>query len=173
MLQNLNLSCYISLKSWAILMAFKNLLLGIAIIVGGSIWLTNSKVLDTFETYFACGVFIGIINIIAGCIMIAALLTGKEKIVLLYILLEFVILFTLTIFTAMNNLNPEISIVFILVFILCLSLWIGLYNVYRFYIELQIYNSSSVEARVDEITCQMPPNYLASFPEKAVDTTTV
>ncbi|CAG9766590.1 unnamed protein product [Ceutorhynchus assimilis] len=173
MFKKINMSCFIPSKTWAMIMALKNLALGISIIIGGSIWLTNNKVLDTFKTYFAFGVLIGITNIVAGIILISALVQGKENIVLLYILLEFIILFTLTIFTAMNNLDSEFSVVTLLVFLLCLSLWIGLHNVYSFYLELQEYNNSSVLAGLDEIACNTHPNPLVSFPEKSLDTTTV
>ncbi|XP_050303495.1 uncharacterized protein LOC126741187 [Anthonomus grandis grandis] len=165
---------WISSKTWAMIMALKNLALGICIIIGGSIWLSSNEVLDTFKTYFACGVFIGIINIFAGIILITALIQGKENIVLLYLLIEFVILFTLTIFTAMNNLDFEnFSPTFLIAFLLCISLWIGHYNVYLFYLELQKYNNSSVQAGVEEIACNTHPNPMESFPEKSLDTTTV
>ncbi|XP_066150350.1 uncharacterized protein [Euwallacea fornicatus] len=168
-----NWSCYISSKTWAMIMALKNVGLGLSIIILGSIYQIKYQVMIDFKTYFVCGVFIGIINLVAATVMILALIKGKENLVLLYILLEFVILFTLSIFTAMHTINPEFSIIFLSFFFLCLFIWIGLYNIYGFYVELQNYNNSAVQAGFTEIACYNNPNPLNTFPDKAVDTTVV
>ncbi|KAL1509751.1 hypothetical protein ABEB36_004439 [Hypothenemus hampei] len=172
LLKRVNLSCYVPLKVWAMAMAMKNMILGISIILGGSLWLKNNEVLDTFKTYFACGVFIAIANFVAAILMIIALYQGKDNILLVYLLIEFVIVFTLSIFTFVSSLGPN-SMVFIILFLLCSGLWLGFYNVYKFYLELHEYNNGSVRAGIDEISCQINTNPLESFPEKVLETTTV
>ncbi|XP_030759969.1 uncharacterized protein LOC115885261 [Sitophilus oryzae] len=170
--RKVNLRFFLSLKSWAMVMALINLALGIGIIIGGGIWISQNHVLDTFKTYFAVGVGLGILNMASGCLLLTAVIQGNDNWVLLYILLEFVIAFTLTIFSAMNVYN-EFSIVLFSLLCLCPILWIGLCNIYAFYVELYQYNNSSVQAGIDEIACNMQTNPLESFPEKALDTTTV
>lgn len=164
--------CGLSSKTWAMTTALSNLALGIAIIIGGSIWMAHHQVEETFMLYFIVGVGIGVMNIAAGCILITALVQGKENTVLLYILLEFVIVFVLTVFSAMN-IYEEFSLVMFILLASCPLLWLGLYNVYGFYLELHNYNSGAVQAGVEEIACNTHTNPLVAFPEKALDTTTV
>ncbi|XP_076274274.1 uncharacterized protein LOC143205086 [Rhynchophorus ferrugineus] len=170
--RKLNLRFFISLKTWAMIMALTNLALGIGILIGGGVWLNKNHVEETFHTYFAVGVGVGILNLLSGTVLIVAIVQGKDKWVLLYILLEFIIAFVLTIFSAMNVYN-EFSIVLFGLLCLCPILWIGLCNVYAFYVELYNYNNSSVLAGVEEIACNLRTNPLVSFPEKSLDTTTV
>lgn len=47
--------------------------LGIGILLGGGVWLSKNHVEETFHTYFAVGVGVGILNIVAGLILIVAI----------------------------------------------------------------------------------------------------
>ncbi|XP_060532032.1 uncharacterized protein LOC132705462 [Cylas formicarius] len=168
-MRGLKLCC--SYKTWAMFNALTNLALGITIIVGGSVWMTGRYDME-FKVYFICGVVLGTFSIIAGCLLVAAIVQGKEILVLRYIVMDFIVKFTLTIFSAMN-VYKHFSIATFGILALCPFFWLGLINVYSFYNELHDYNNSAVRVGVDEITCHTNANPLATFPEKSIESTSV
>jgi len=109
----------------------------IGIIIISSVWLVDYEVLEFFSAPFAFGVIVGILNIIAAGVLIGALINvslvtnsnkfkmlksvfkGNEKYVLLYFLLDFIGLFTLTIVSALFSFDPDASKAFIGLFVLC------------------------------------------------------
>ncbi|KAJ8919310.1 hypothetical protein NQ315_003894, partial [Exocentrus adspersus] len=95
---------------------------------------------------------------------------AKEKLVLLYQLLELSNLMIITIFAVFNMFEYKSFIIGGL-FLICVILWNGLYCMIGYYSELSEYNS--VKSGAIEITCNPHINPLMGLPEKAIDSTAV
>ncbi|CAH0560854.1 unnamed protein product [Brassicogethes aeneus] len=163
------LFCF-NLKSGAMAMAMINLAFGIAAIVGSSIQLCYN---DSGEDkiYLIGAIVMGLYNLMCGAVLIYAIINGKERCVLLYMLFELVNLMVLSIFCGMNMLFKE-SLLLTILFLICLILWYNLHCMYGFYKELAEYNS--VKSGVVEISYNSGQiNPLMTMPERAVDNTSV
>ncbi|XP_019874446.1 uncharacterized protein LOC109602506 [Aethina tumida] len=162
------LFCF-NLKSGAMAMAMINLAFGVAAILGSGIELSYNETHEE-RLYFILGIVMGVYNLVCGVVLIYGIINAKERIVLLYMLLELVNLMILSIFCGMNMIFKE-SILLTMLFLICLILWYNLHCMYGFYKELAEFNS--VKSGVIEITYNGQINPLMTLPEKAVDNTAV
>ncbi|KAG5893905.1 hypothetical protein JTB14_014514 [Gonioctena quinquepunctata] len=158
----------LSLKNGAAIMAASNMIFALTAIIGASVELFHVEKKE-YELYLIVAVIMGFFNLFVAGIIVAALIEGNEKYVLLYILLEFSNLFIITIFAGINIFEYR-SLYLVVLFSVCLFLWYGLYCMYGFYTELAEFNS--VKSGVIEITCNTNINPVA-FPEKAIESTAV
>ncbi|CAH1098616.1 unnamed protein product [Psylliodes chrysocephalus] len=166
-----------SLKNGAWIMTASNMLYGVSSLLSAAIALENYQD-EEDRLNLIMTILLGVFNIFVGGVMIYALIKGNERTVLLYILLEMVNLFIITVFSAINifeykSLTRSASLTGLCIG--CVLLWYGLYCMVSFYNELEEYNKTTIKSGLIEYSATNGTTGLepVMFPEKAIDSTAV
>ncbi|KAL3266366.1 hypothetical protein HHI36_010542 [Cryptolaemus montrouzieri] len=130
--------CFIfSFRNGAIIMSFASLITGIALILECVVELKGGESSKKYNSFVVIGIIMGLTSLLAGGVLAASVIQAKERYILLYMLLESVLLLIVSIYSGMFVFT---NAAFLFLIMICGLLWLGIYGLYGFYLEIAEYN---------------------------------